>query len=153
MDTIRMLAPEGATSCTHNGVIYEVIKGFVHVMHDAVAALKHHGYRVEAEVQAEAEKLAKAEAERKAQLEKLEDAIAIAPKAIQAGTYKLEECVDEICGFYPFADRATVTSRVTEGVQKLQADADAETQRVADEKAKAEAEAKAKAEAEAGKKK
>lgn len=41
-----LAAPEGATSCTHDGVIYEVEDGLVVVPHAALEHLTPHGYTI-----------------------------------------------------------------------------------------------------------
>lgn len=63
METVRMKAPEGAQSCSHNSVVYTVEQGFVRVLPAAVEALTSFGYRVDADAAEEAEKLAKSDAQ------------------------------------------------------------------------------------------
>lgn len=76
-----------------------------------------------------------------------EKAIASAPEAILStdSDWTVEKCVDEICGYFAFADYADVAARITASVEKLRA----ERQAAAEAEAKSKAEADAEAEMEA----
>lgn len=113
MKTVRMIAPAGATSCSHDGVTYDVKDGHVDVPSNAVEALQSFGFHVADSAVEAAIKLAKADAD------KIEFAIRQAASVIVSGRYTVEECIGWICSYVPAVDRVTVTARISEGVEKL----------------------------------
>lgn len=150
MQSIRMTAPEGATSCSHDSVTYDVKDGHVHVPAAAVDALKSFGFRIAEDQLEDPDAVAKANADAKAKQDELEAAIEGASKAVARGEYDIEVCVASISKHLPFADADGVRAEIAAKADAIRA-ADAKAQEEADAKAKeeanAEAEAKAKAEA------